>query len=169
MKTLLLAALALPLAAAQPNLKRASFTPIERALDDRILRTTADDPADILGSTRGLYLEGYGAVFTTEVSIVFTPGLTPFRQVTAEEIKRLHDRKLKRMPVLRQAARDMLTAAAGALDTMPPSERVVVALRFLYLPWEDTAGLPSELVMQADRATLLKKAGLDSAIRTDEH
>ena len=169
MKTLLVAVLALPLAAAQPNLKRASFTPIERTLDNRILKATADDPADILGSTRGLYLEGYGAVFTTEVSIVFTPGLTPFRQVTPDEIKRLHDRKLKHVPVLRQAARDMLTAAAGALDSMPPNERVVVALRFLYLPWEDTAGLPSELVMQADRATLLKKAGLESAIRTDEH
>jgi hypothetical protein len=170
MTAVLLMALALPLGAAQPpDLKRAPLTPIERALDNCIGGTTADDPADILGSTRGLYLEGYGAVFTTEVSLVYTPGLSPFRQkVTADEVKRMHDRKQKRVPLLRQAMREMLMSAANALSSLPPREQIVVAVRFLYLPWEDTTGLPSQLVMQADRATLLKKASLDNSIHTEE-
>ena len=35
------------------------------------------DPIDMLGGTRGLYLAGYGTVFTTELSLIVTPGNLP--------------------------------------------------------------------------------------------
>jgi hypothetical protein len=162
-------ALSVPLAAAEASLNRTALNPIEHELDNRILRVTADDPAEILGGTRGLYLPGYGAVFTTDVSLIITPGLSPFRQQTPELVKRIHDRKIKRVMLLKQAVTEMAVAAAKALQSMPVNEQVVLAVRVSYLPWEDTSGLPSQLVVQADRGTLLKKADIDSAIRTEEH
>jgi hypothetical protein len=139
-------------------------------MDNRLLAMTNDDQVDILGTTRGLYLEGYGTVFTTEVSLILTPALTPFRpEMKAQDVKRIHDRKLKRLPIVRQAMKEMMMAAANALDAMPQRDQIVLSLRFLYQPWEDTTGLPSQIVMQADRASLLKKAAIDSAIRTEEY
>jgi hypothetical protein len=161
---------ALPLLASEPSLRRAAFTPLEQALDKRLMAATADDPFDLLGSTRGLYLPGYGAVFTSELSLVVTPTLNPFRQkITPEEAKRVHDRKLKRLPILKLTMREMLMAAAAALDPMPGNEQVVIAIRMLYLPWEDTTGLPSEIVMRADRAALLRRASADAAVRVEEY
>ena len=164
--------LALPLAlgATDPNLKRAALRPVETAMDNRLLSATGDDPVELLGATRGLYLEGYGAVFTTEISLIVTPGLSPFRQqMRPEDVTRVHDRKLKRVPLVRQAMKEMMTAAAAALDAVPPREQIVLSVRSLYQGWEDTAGLPSQIVMKVDRATLLKKAGLDSAIQTENY
>lgn len=161
---------ALPLAAVEPNLRRAAFRPVEAAMDNRLLSVTSDDPVELLGPTRGLYLEGYGAVFTTEVSLILTPSLSPFRQqMNPQDVKRVHDRKAKRVALVRQAMREMLQTAATALDGVPQQEQIVLSIRFLYQGWEDTAGLPSQIVMKVDRATLLKKAGLDTAIRTEEY
>jgi hypothetical protein len=160
---------ALPLAANEAKLNRAALTPVEGALNKTLASVMIEDPVEPLGSTRGLYLEGYGAVFTTELSIVITPGLSPFRPgFTPAFVKQFHDRKLKRLPLLRRAVADMAVTVAKTLDTMPASQQVVVVVRLMYLPWEDTAGLPSELKIQADRATLLKKAGIESAIRMEE-
>jgi hypothetical protein len=170
MRAVVLLAAALPLLADEAPLKRAGLTPVEQAMDKRILGTAGDDPFDLLGGTRGLYLEGFGAVFTAELSLVVTPTVSPFRQkITPEEAKRFHDRKLKRLPLLKQLMRELLVSAATSLDALPPGEQVVFAIRLLYLPWENTAGLPSEIVVRADRTTLLKRAGLDSAIRMEEH
>jgi hypothetical protein len=168
---------ALPLVAAsgrasasEPELNRTILTPVEHALDTRLETAAADDPLDLLGSTRGVYLAGYGAVFTAEADLVLTPHLSPFRkEFTADEIKKLHDRKLRRLPILKQAMSEMALTAAKSLGALPASEQVVVVVRLMYQRWEDTAGLPSQLVIQADRATLMKKAVLDSSIRMEEH
>ena len=152
------------------HLGRAAFLPVERSFDEKLQRISVDDPVDLLGATRGLYLEGYGAVFTTELSLIVTPTLNPFRQViTPQEAERVYKRKLQRLPQVRQAMREMMVSAATALDSAPPNEQIVVVVRLLYLSWENTGGLPGQIVMKADRATLLRKATLDSAIQTEEY
>ncbi len=35
---------------------------------------------DLLGTTRGVYLEGYGVVFSAELDLIVTPNLNPFHQ-----------------------------------------------------------------------------------------
>ena len=155
MKCLMILAAAVPLLATEPNLKRAAFRPVEIAMDNRLLALTNDDQVEILGTTRGLYLDGYGAVFTTEVSLILTPSLSPFRQKMPEQdVKRIHDRKLGRVPLVRQAMKEMMAAAAKALDGIPPREQIVLSMRFLYQSWEDTAGLPSQIVMKATKSGL---------------
>ena len=102
------ALLALALAGAvwaAPTFKRAALISIEKSFDDRIVHI-ADDPYILVGFTRGVYLEGYGAVFTAEVNLAIGPAQSPFRPIiTKEDIVRIRAKKADRLPVLREAMR----------------------------------------------------------------
>ncbi len=70
---LLLAAL---MPAAQPQrarVTRAAIAPLESSFDARIGAPGQPEPFDLLGNTRGVYLEGYGAVFTAEANLIVMP------------------------------------------------------------------------------------------------
>ncbi|HXB71510.1 MAG TPA: hypothetical protein VNY05_24960 [Candidatus Acidoferrales bacterium] len=123
-----------------------------------------NDPIDILGTTRGLYLDGYGAVFTSEMSLIITPRINPFhQQMTKEEVAAVHRRKSARLPLLKQAMADMMKNSALALTQIPDSQQIVVAVRLLYLPYEDTTGLPAQVLMSASRRDIL-----NGQIKTEE-
>jgi hypothetical protein len=151
----LLAVAAMP--AAQPvksRVTRGSLVPLESSFDVRIAKTGQEDPFDLLGNTRGVYLEGYGVVFTTELNLIVTP-ITPFRpQVTKEDIERIHQRKVAKLQVLKKAMREMMVSSAAALDGLPANEQVVVAVTLFYYSWEDRDGLPSQILMQAPKSAL---------------
>jgi hypothetical protein len=148
----------------KPNSMRQVFTDLEKRMDSKVASADAKDPIDLLGLSRGLYLQGYGVVFTTEVSLIVTPTPNPFRQqITKEEAARVHQRKLDHLPLLKKAMHDMWMDAASSLTSVPDTEQVVLALRLLYQPWEDTKGLPGEIVMKAPR-----KAALTGNIQTEE-
>lgn len=160
----------------QPKVSRAALEAMEASFDKRIMKLSLDDPLDLLGATRGVYLEGYGAVFSAELSLVITPALSPFRMtVTKEEVERLRQRKLERLPVLKRVMREMLVDSAASLDAVPAEEQIVVAVSLFYYSWENRNGLPSQLLMQAPKKTLLDyQAGrireheLQAALRTQE-
>ena len=151
---LLLALVAAP--AERPRVVRESLAALERIFDSRIERQSIEDPFMLLGTTRGVYLEGYGAVLTAEVNLVSGPAITPFRPaLSREEISRLHARKQQRLPELRRIRREMLMDAAGALEAVPAGEQIVLAVTLFYYSWEDRSGLPSQILMQAQRQQLL--------------
>jgi len=130
----------------------ASLAFLEKAFDNRLTSYNLNDPIDLLGGTRGLYLDGYGAVFTTELSLIVTPGISPFHQTITEPEKVLvHQRKVARLPALRQLMTDMVKSSAQQLTLVPDNEQVVLAVKLLYLPWERTDGLPGMIVMKASR------------------
>ena len=140
----------------RPRAIRASLAALERIFDSRIERQSVEDPFMLLGTTRGVYLEGYGAVLTAEVNLVTGPALTPFRPaLSKDEIARLRAKKQQRLPLLRQLMREMLLDAAGSLDAIPPGEQVVLAVTLFYYSWEDRSGLPGQILMQAPRQQLL--------------
>ena len=146
-----------------------SFETLAKKFDAELKTTGANDPIELLGGTRGLYLDGYGAVFTTEVSLIFTPSINPFhQQITPEEASTVHKRKLAQVPLLKKAMQQMMLASAAGLDSLPPDQQIVLAVRLLYLPWEDTTGLPGQILMRADRRTLTSNAAVDSGIHTEE-
>jgi len=166
----LLAAVALASEPAKPRVARASLAPLESSFDVRIARAGQNDPFDLLGNTRAVYLDGYGVVFTTELNLVVIP-ITPFRpQITKEDAEKIHQRKLAKLQELKELMRGMLVASAGALSALPPDERVVVAVTLFYFSWEDTTGLPSQIVMQAPRSALLRLSGeaLAASLRVQE-
>ena len=163
-------------AAENPRAARAALVVIEKDFNGRIERYNIDDPFLLLGATRGVYLEGYGAVFTAEVNLVAGPVISPFRPtISKEEIAKLRQKKLSRLPVLKQIMRDLLVNSAATLETVSPNEQIVVGVSLFYFSWEDSTGLPSQILMQADRKALLPtqagrldRAALDSVIRTQE-
>ena len=142
-----------------------TFKDLERRFDTELAGIGGpNDPIDILGATRGLYLDSYGAVFTTEVSLIVTPTMNPFhQQITKEEATRVHQRKVARLPQLKQAMTDMMKHSAMTLIQIPDSQQIVVAVRLLYLPWEDTAGLPAQMLLTASRREVL-----NGQIKTEE-
>ena len=149
----------------KPRVPRQALVDVERLLNNKLASLGgADDPIDLLGSTRGIYLDGYGAVFTAEASLIIAPGLSPFHPVVTEpEKEKVRQRKLDRLPLLKQLMRDMWRDSATALTVMPDNQEVVVAVRLLYLNWEDTRGLPAEIVMKGDR-----RAAATGAIQIEE-
>jgi hypothetical protein len=136
---------------------RQTLTDVERHFDTKLASVGgANDPIDLLGAARGIYLDGYGVVLTAEASLIVTPGLNPFRPAMTEpEKEKIRQRKLDRLSTLKQVMRDVWRDSATTLTSIPDNQQVVVAVRLLYLPWEDTRGLPGEIVMKGDRRTAL--------------
>ncbi|HTM52277.1 MAG TPA: hypothetical protein VL285_26455 [Bryobacteraceae bacterium] len=153
--------------------KLAALTAMERSFDQRLERLS-DDPYLLVGLTRGVYLEGYGAVFTAEVSLANGLAPNPFRPaITKEDIIRVHAKKLERLPALRQCMRDMLLAAAASLDDVPAGEQIVVGVSLLYRPEEDRSGMPGQILMQGAKARLLEaklgRISLEQAVKSRDY
>jgi hypothetical protein len=144
---------ALP-AAKAARIPAQTITGLERAFDNRLL-TMADinEPMDLLGDTRGVQLDDYGVVFTTEVSLVRTPGIMPGRPTIPPEMA-AHVRTLKveRLPLLKAAMMEMMGNMARAFSQIPASHQLVLVVRLWYAPWENVAGMPAQVVMKATRA-----------------
>ena len=147
---------------------RASMKAVETAIDQRLERANPDDPFVLLGNARGVYLEGYGAVLTAEVNLVNSPGVSPFHQkYTPDEIARTHSRKVERLVKLRELMKSILLAAAAELRDVPLNEQIVVGVSLFHFHWENTAGLPSQIMMQATRQQLVSRTTPDG-IRVQE-
>jgi len=134
----------------------ASLNGLQRGFDDSLGSYDINDPIDILGRTRGVYLSDYGVVFTTELSPIVTPGINPFHQViTDQEKARTHQRKVQRLPVVISLMQRMMKTAAAQLTALPDGQQVVLVVKLLYLPYEDAQGLPGQIVMKGDKRSVL--------------
>lgn len=153
----LLLAAALPGQSARPT--RQEMAAMERALDRRLARLSLEQPVEVLGLTRGVYVEGFGAVFSAEINLAPAPGISPFRpSLSKEDVARVRELKLKRLPQIRGLMQELLLAAAQSLDRLPANEQVVLALMLWSHPWEDMTGLPRLIQMQGRRGALLEVA-----------
>jgi hypothetical protein len=162
---------------AAPRVPRGSIATLEKFFDARLQSFDINDPIDMLGTTRGVYLEGYGVVFTNEVGLVVPPAISPFHpKVGKEDIAKLRGRKLARVPQVKKLMRDMMVHTANSLPDVPLEERIAVGLLLSYAPWEDSTGLPREILMEAQRKTLvdfeagrIAEAGLNAVIKIREN
>jgi hypothetical protein len=169
MRTLLIAGIllsALPAGsmADGPKVNRAMIEAMQHSLDAKIRGLWPQDPAEVLGVTQGTYIQGYGAVFLSEVNVAPAAGISPFHQtISADEVSRTHEKKLQRMAALRTAMRSMLLDSARSLDSVPTDEQVSVGLSLFYWTWENREGLPAQIVMHAQRKALLEAAKAELA------
>lgn len=171
--SLVILAAALLAAADVPKVTRAMVESMERSFDVRLIKLNPDDPFALLGATRGFYLDGLGVVFSAEVNLATGTAVTPFHQaMSREEIARHRQKKLARIPMLKQAMREMMVASAASLDTLPQDNQVIVEVTVSRYSWEDTAGIPAQILMQASKRKLLEaqraNSGLEAAIRVQE-
>jgi hypothetical protein len=156
----------------KPPVSRAVMKTQEELFNTRIQRLSVDDPFDLLGNTRGIYLERYGVVLSAEVGLTVVPGITPFhKEYTNEDRARVRQKKLQRVPVLKQAMADQLADTARALDMLPPDARIVLGVTLFNWSWEDISGLPRQIVMQAPRKVFYStpRAQLLNAVEVQEY
>ncbi|HUA84546.1 MAG TPA: hypothetical protein VMB85_11845 [Bryobacteraceae bacterium] len=171
MSFLLLAAMAFA-AATAPRVSRTALRAMEKSLDEQISRLWPDVPYLLIGPTRGVYLEGYGAVFTAEVNLVPNPSSLMAPVVSKADIARLHQLKLERIPLLKKALREALVSTAASLDTVPATEQVTIVALLDHYAWEDLSGLPSQVMVQAVKGKLLdaqRTGNVESVIQVSEN
>lgn len=162
---------------AAPRLNLAAVTAMEKSFNRRLEREVLDgDPFLLLGLTRGIYIEGFGIVYSAEVNLAQGPGISPFHpEVTKEDVARLRQKKMARLPLLRNAMKQQLLDMAGSLDGLPAEQQIVLGVTLFRHSWEDTTGLPHQVVMQAQKRQLLEiqtgrrdRAQLDAVVRVQE-
>jgi hypothetical protein len=143
----------------------ASLATLARGFDRNLRMFAVTDPIDVLGNTRGIYLDGFGAVFTTELSPILTPGLNPFQPNISEQDKaKIRQRKLDRIPAVEGLMNSMLQSAAKELSAVPEDQQIVVMVDFVYLPYENTSGLPGQMVVKATRHAILSGAQIEAKV-----
>jgi len=154
---------------ALPTVRRSSLASLETTFTNTLHAANME----ILALPRGVYLEGYGAVFTADVNLTFTPSISPF-QLTIEKpvIDRIYQKKLSQLPVLRAGMQQILVDAGSVLDTVPPREQIVLVVTLGNETWETTGRLPSQVYMQAQRAQLMAakegKVKIETVIKVQE-
>ena len=168
---LILVSAAYAAAGEAPHVDRTQMEKVEKSLDATLLRFTPDNSHTLIGLTRGVYLEGVGAVLTAEVILVNAPISIMHPLPTKDEIVQMRKKKMERLPILKKVLKDALVSAAATLDTLPPDEQVVLAVIIPRFQFEDATGLPVQVTVQASKKKLLesKGAALDALIRVSEN
>jgi hypothetical protein len=158
------------IAATVPSrITRASLRTLERSTDVGFEGLLSEDPLSILGATRAVYLDGYGVVFSTEVELSPSAAPNPFRPAFGkEEIARLKEKKKVRIAFIKESMRNMLVQFAASLKTVPPGENIALAVTIPYFRWEDTDGMPRQILMVAPRKALTAKQIPANALRVQE-
>ena len=174
---LLLVIAASAMASDAPRVPRNTLATTERKLDNGFTKLWSDNPFVVLGPTRGVYLEGYGAVFTAEVNLVAGPVMgimTP--PMTKQDIAIHKQKKIARIPELRKALAKALAdvAASPEMATVPPEEQIVLVAFLSHFPWEDLDGVPAQIMMQGSKKQLMDAqhlggAALESAIHAVQY
>jgi hypothetical protein len=132
---------------------------VEKSFDTGLVKMSLEAPMELLGATRGVYLDGYGAVFMVELNLLPAQGISPFRPtLSKEDVARVRAAKVKRLEQLRGLMKDMMVASAGSLDRLPPEENLVLGVALFYNGWEDATGLPHQVTMQAKKGALVEIA-----------
>jgi hypothetical protein len=49
----------------------------------------------------------------------------------------------------------MMKTTAAQLAVLPDNQQLVLVVKLLYLPYEDTTGLPGQIVMKGDKRSVL--------------
>jgi hypothetical protein len=137
-------------------------TNVEVAAVERTINQTLSvgpaDPYELLGTARGTYLNGYGALFTVELDLINAGPLSPnpFKpKVSPQELSSVHERKVKNLAILKDSMRTLMMNAGSTLDGMPPNERVSMEAYLFYYSWENSKGMPQRVLMSAEKQKLM--------------
>jgi len=133
---------------------------VEASINDKV-RSNLSDPYDLLGTARGTYLDGYGAVFSVEMNLVLVSplNLSPFKPSISEaEIVGMQKRKLAKVENLKDAMRGLMVGASKTLTGLPANEHIVMEAFLFNYRWENTRDLPKRIVITSTKQQLLDAA-----------
>ncbi len=175
--TLLFALAASAVAAPKAPVTPSMMALVSQRLDNKLgTMLPADDPVQPVGLTQGTYLDGFGVVFMGSLNLAPMAGISPFHQtISKEEYARVRQKKLARLPKLKALMQDMLLNMAATMDTVPPDDQIAIAIALFSFAGEDTTGIPSQIVMRAQKKSLLAamegkadRSTLASSIHSEE-
>ena len=153
--------LSLPVQASAPPITRSAIFAIEKKLEASLRTRWHDDPYMFVDLPRGYYVDHVGVVLVSEFSLSPGPGLSPFRgPITKQEIKQHKAAVVERIPQLEELLKAELLDTASALNGVPETDRIVIAVTVYHFDWEDTANVPSQIIVQGVKKDL-------TAARTD--
>jgi hypothetical protein len=166
----LLAGIVLIAASIAPRVPRSQLVPLERLNDSKVIQLDRSNPGEVLARTQGVYLDGYGAVFTAEVDLNPYAAPNPFRpQYSDADLNKVRDEKMNRVSVLKKRMVESLVAISQNLERVPANERVAMAVTIPYYVWEKSAGMPRQIVIHAPKSALQSGgAKLESALTVQE-
>jgi hypothetical protein len=142
---LLFLTLVLPAADRKPS--RATLIAAEKQFDQMVQAKWTDDPFVLLGNTRAIYVDGFGVILTAEISLSMGPTVSPFSpSISKEAIARHREKKLQRLPQLKDLIRTGAESARTWFPDLPDTDKLVIGVTVLKYSWEDAAGIPSQLV-----------------------
>ena len=149
------------IAATAPRISGNLLKIVESSLDDRVKSLWPENPFSIIRPTRGLYLDGYGAVFTVDVSPVLSTTSMMHPTVTRDEVVKAHKVRLERVAQLRTAMGAAVADAAASLDPVPADEQVTLVVYLTHHDWEDISGSPGQMTFRGKKKALIdaKRAG----------
>ena len=172
----LLCALPFGSMADKPKVNRAMIKAMEDGVERQLRGIWPADPVEVIGLTQGTYISGSGAVFVSEVNLAPSAGTSPFHKtITADELSRIHEKKMSRLPRLKTAMQEVLLNSAVSLDSVPAEEQIALGITLFYWRGENTEGLPSQIVMHGAKRALVEiktgradKATLASVLTVQE-
>lgn len=128
---------------------------VEKDMDARLSSAgaAAGDPCYVLGAgSRGFLISGFGVVMSTELDLINTPGGGIFNNGISPALRAsVHKRKLGQVAALQQTLREMVASVdASPMLKLADTDQVVIAVRLAYRSWEDTTGLPGQIVARLD-------------------
>lgn len=165
----LLLGIALVAGSTSPRVTRDNVATLERLTDGKVVQLNANTPGEALGRTRGVYLEGYGAVFSAEVDPNPFAAINPFRpKYTPAEVEKLRIQKQTRIEVLQKRMVESMVVIAQNLEGVPANERIALAVTIPYYPWEKSTGMPRQILIQAPKSALLNPGSLDSSLKVEK-
>jgi hypothetical protein len=165
----LLAGIVLVAASVLPRVSRDNLAALERLTDGKVIQLDANTPGDVLGRTRGVYLDGYGAVFSAEVDPNPFAAVNPFRPAyTPAEVDKLRIQKQVRIETLKKRMVESMVVIAQNLEGLPATEKIALAVTIPYFPWEKSKDMPRQILIQAPKSALLNPGTLNTALKVQE-
>jgi hypothetical protein len=131
----------------------------EHRLEAKLAQTPPPRPFEVLFPAPAIYVSGVGVMLSSIVNLAYIEQPSPFRgPYTPKELAGFRDAKLRHVPILEQGMREVMveTAAAADMDAVPANERIVLGVTLFYFKWEDSSGLPRQIVMSAEKQKLLQ-------------
>ncbi len=114
-------------------------------------------PFVLLQDTKGTYLPGFGVLFHLELNLHPLRSLNIFdlRPYTEEELERVRQAKLEKVQELKGRLSALLLEHGTELTELPGDQNLAVVVHLFNMPSE-SAGLPTQLVMETSRQALLQ-------------
>lgn len=156
------------------HITKAMMNAFEKQFAVSIVSASKEPGFTFIDPPRAFYLDNFGIMMASEISLMPGFGMSMFRTINKDEIQVQHHKVLERLPLLREQMKLALFDGATRFDTLGGDERLAVAVTVYHFAWEDTTDVPSQIVVQGTKKALLEvrtktqDQGRDQALQMKE-